>query len=69
MNDGSMDHFVMQGTTLKVYRYLYKIGKPAGISEVQKGVGLSSPSVAHYQIKKLEEAGLIRENRTRVCRL
>ena len=53
----------LNGTTLRVYRYLYRqAGKPAGIHDVQSGLGLSSPSVAHYHIRKLVEEGLARED-------
>jgi hypothetical protein len=55
------DETVLQGTTLKVYRYLFKQGKPVRIHDIQKGLGLSSPSVAQYQVAKLLRAGLIRE--------
>lgn len=50
-----------QGTTLRVYRYLYKVGKPLGIHDVQRGLELSSASVAEYHLKKLLRDGLIRE--------
>lgn len=67
MNDGSAKevddtHDVfLKGTTYKVYRYMLKHGRPVGISEVQKGLGLSSPSVSQYHIRKLLQLGLIRE--------
>ena len=40
---------------------MLKQGTPLGISDVQKGLGLSSPSVAQYHIRKLLQLGLIRE--------
>lgn len=53
----------LKGTTLRVYRYLYRqAGKPIGVHDVQSGLGLSSPSVAHYHIRKLVEEGLARED-------
>ncbi|MDG6904305.1 MAG: helix-turn-helix transcriptional regulator [Nitrososphaerota archaeon] len=52
---------VLVGTTLTVYRYLYRAGKPEGIRDVQKGLNLSSPSVAQYHVRKLLQAGLLRE--------
>jgi len=52
----------LNGTILRVYRYLYRAGKPCGIHEVQRGLGLSSSSVALYHIRKLLDAGLIRED-------
>jgi hypothetical protein len=51
----------LSGTTYKVYRYMLKQSSPVGVSEVKKGVGLSSPSVAQYHIRKLTRLGLIRE--------
>lgn len=50
----------LKGTTYRVYRYMLKHG-PVSISDVQKGLGLSSPSVSQYHIKKLLRLGLIRE--------
>ena len=51
----------LTGTTLKVYRYLYRQGKPCGIHDIQRGLGLSSSSVALYHVRKLLDAGMIRE--------
>jgi hypothetical protein len=51
----------MTGTTLKVYRLLYKEGRPLGVNEIQKMAGLSSPSVAHYHLAKLVSQGLVLE--------
>jgi hypothetical protein len=51
----------MKDTTRRVYRYLYRAGKPIGIHEVQRGLELSSTSVAAYHIKKLLEDELIKE--------
>jgi predicted DNA-binding transcriptional regulator len=52
---------ILKGTTLKVYRLIFKEGKPLGIHDVQRGLGLSSPSLASYHIDKLLQAGLIKE--------
>jgi DNA-binding transcriptional ArsR family regulator len=49
------------GTTLKVYRYLYKTGRPQSMHDVQRGLNLSSASVAQYHIRKLLQAGLVKE--------
>jgi hypothetical protein len=48
----------LQGRTLRVYMYLQRKKAPSGIREVQRDLGLSSPSVADYQIEKLVELGL-----------
>jgi len=56
------DSPVLSGTTLKIYRYLYRQGgSPAGFHEIQRGCRLSSPSVAQYHVKKLLDVGLIKE--------
>ena len=49
------------GTTLRVYRFLFKQGKPLGVHEVQRGVGLQAASTAHYHLKKLVELGIVTE--------
>ena len=51
----------MNDTTRRVYRYMYKVGQPIGIHELQRGLGMSSSSLAAYHIKKLLDEGLIRE--------
>jgi predicted DNA-binding transcriptional regulator len=52
---------ILRGTTLRVYRFIYRQGRPVGIHDVQRGLELSSPSVAQYHIRKLLSVGLIRE--------
>lgn len=51
----------LEGTTRRVFRFVYHQHGPVGVHDVQRGLGLSSPSVAHYHIAKLLRAGLIRE--------
>ncbi len=52
---------ILRGTTLRVYRFMYREGRTLGVYEVQRGLGLASPSVAHYHIRKLVEAELVQE--------
>ena len=52
---------VLSGTTLRVYRYLFRQGKPIGVHEVQRGLGLQTPSTAHYHLRKLVDSGLVKE--------
>ncbi|MGI0078588.1 MAG: winged helix-turn-helix domain-containing protein [Nitrososphaerales archaeon] len=52
----------LTGTTLRVYRYLYRNGRALGVRDIQRGLGLSSPSVADYHVKKLLEMGLVKES-------
>jgi len=53
---------VLRGKTLLVYKYMLKVGRPVGVREVQRALKFSSPSLAHYHLHKLYEAGLIRKN-------
>jgi len=50
----------LEGTALKVYAYLLRNG-PAGPREVARALNLSSPSLAYYHLKRLEESGLVRK--------
>ncbi len=59
MGDKAED--VLKGTTLEVYRFMLKNGKPLGIREVQRALELSSPSLAVYHINKLEDVGLLKK--------
>ena len=52
---------ILEGTTRRVFRFVYHQQSPVGIHDVQRGLGLSSPSVAHYHIGKLVKAGLLKE--------
>jgi len=54
---------VLRGTTLKVYRFVLRSGKSVGVREVQRALELSSPSLAAYHLSKLEEAGLLRQEK------
>jgi hypothetical protein len=52
---------VLRGTTLRVYRFLFKEGRAVRLYDIQRSLGLSSPSVAQYHLTKLFRAGFIRE--------
>jgi len=43
----------LSGRTLQVYLYLQRKKEPSGIRAIQRDLGLSSPSVADYQVEKL----------------
>ncbi|XHH09019.1 MAG: hypothetical protein ACFCUE_15870 [Candidatus Bathyarchaeia archaeon] len=49
----------LEGNTLAVYAYIVHADKPVGTREVTRGAELSSPSVAHRHLQKLEGMGLI----------
>jgi hypothetical protein len=52
----------LEGTTLSVYAFVVKEGKPVGPREVMRGANLSSPSTAYRQLQKLDGLGLIEKN-------
>ena len=58
----SVDSPEPEGTTLNVYSYVVKQGKPVGPREVMRGSNLSSPSVAYWHLQKLENTGLLEKN-------
>lgn len=61
MGEGDAER-VLEGTTRKVFRFVYRQRSIVGIHDIQRGVGLSSPSVAHYHVSKLLKLGLLRED-------
>ena len=52
---------VLRGTTLRIYRFMYREGRPLGLHEIQRALGLSSASIPQYHINKLIKAGLVKE--------
>lgn len=56
------DEEELEGTTLKVYLYVVKEGKPVGPRDVMRGASLSSPSVAYRHLQKLETLGLLQKD-------
>jgi hypothetical protein len=52
----------LEGNTLNVYAYIVKAAKPVGTRDVTRGAELSSTSVAHRHLQKLEDMGLIEKN-------
>jgi len=53
-----------EGTTLNVYSYVVKQGKPVGPRDVMRGANLSSPSLAYWHLQKLENSGLLQKNKS-----
>ena len=49
------------GNALRTYLYLVTHG-PSELREVQRGVGLSTPSLASYHLSRLVEAGYVRQD-------
>jgi len=52
----------LEGNTLGVYAFIVRVGEPVGVRDVTRGAELSSTSVAHHHLKKLENLGLIEKN-------
>ena len=52
----------LEGNTLNVYAYIVHANKPVGTRDATRGASLSSTSVAHRHLQKLEELGLIEKN-------
>ena len=50
---------ILTGTTLRVYKAMIGMGRPLGPRELQKKLGLSTPSLALFHLEKLERAGLL----------
>ena len=57
-----LDYGDLEGNTLNVYAFVVKEGKPVGPREVMRGANLSSPSVAHRHLQKLEDSGHLSKN-------
>ena len=53
VEDREKVEYELRGKTLKVYLYMVKKGRPVGVREVQRELGLSSPSVAFHHLEKL----------------
>ena len=49
----------LRGRTLQAYLYIMKSPKSIGVRELQRALGLSSPSVAYHHLDKLTRMGLI----------
>jgi DNA-binding transcriptional ArsR family regulator len=52
----------LRGKTLKAYLYILKLSRPIGVRELQRGLELSSPSVAYHHLEKLERLGLVEKD-------
>ena len=49
----------LRGNTLRVYWYVLSQNEPVGVREVQRAMGMSSPSVASHHLTKLAALELI----------
>ena len=48
----------LTGTGLRAYLALLKAGRPVGVRELQRMLGLSSPSTARHHLERLVQLGL-----------
>ncbi len=52
----------LRGRTLRAYLFILKSSKSVGVRELQRSLGLSSPSVAYHHLDKLMRLGLIEKD-------
>ncbi len=52
----------LRGRSLEIFIYLLRRGEPLGVREVQRALGLSSPSVAFHHLEKLHSLGVVRKD-------
>ncbi len=52
----------LRGRTLRAYLFILKSQKAIGVRELQRSLGLSSPSVAYHHLDKLTRMGLIEKD-------
>ena len=53
---------VLHGNTLRIYLHMLKKKKPLGVREIMRELGYSTPSLVHYHLNKLLNAGLIKQD-------
>jgi len=54
----------LKGNTLRVYWHLLRATNGTiGVRQTQKALGFSSPTLASYHLRKLEDLGLVREGK------
>ncbi len=51
----------LRGKTLRIYLYMLKHNRPLGIREIMRALEFSSPSIVHYHINKLVQAGYVEQ--------
>jgi len=60
--DASLVDAELRGRTLRAYLFILKSPKPIGVRELQRALGLSSPSVAYHHLDKLTRMGLVEKD-------
>jgi predicted DNA-binding transcriptional regulator len=62
MADMEKIEYELRGKTLRIYLYMLRQGKPVGVREVQRELGLSSPSVAFHHLEKLMRLKVVEQD-------
>lgn len=52
----------ISGNTLRVYLYVQRKKQSCGVREIQRALGFSSSSSAHYHLEKLADKGFLSRN-------
>ncbi len=52
----------LEGTTLRVYAFVAKVGKPVGTHDIMRGAHVSSSGLAYKHLLRLENLGLLKKN-------
>jgi DNA-binding transcriptional ArsR family regulator len=60
--DASLVDAELRGRTLRAYLFILKSPKSIGVRELQRALGLSSPSVAYHHLDKLTRMGLVEKD-------
>jgi len=60
--DSALIDTELRGRTLRAYLFILKSPKPIGVRELQRALGLSSPSVAYHHLDKLTKIGLVEKD-------
>lgn len=63
LDDDAVIESELKGKTLLVYMHLLRVNRPAGVRELQRALGFSSPSVSAYHLNKLRDLGLVESER------
>ena len=61
MGRGMSEESVFRGNTLRIYIYMLRKGKPVGVREISRALGLRNPSLVHYHLNKLMSAGYVKQ--------
>ncbi|MHA1616645.1 MAG: ArsR family transcriptional regulator [Candidatus Njordarchaeales archaeon] len=52
---------ILRGNTLRIYLYMLRKREPVGVREIMRALGLRNPSLAHYHLNKLVQAGYVKQ--------